>query len=122
MLGLNVTRQILVTDEVVKEAEKIGTKGSDLFVKLMKVFNENQRNFFGLQAGPLHDPATIVSIIDEDTFVFEEMNVTIDTSNTDQAGKTICSLNKKPYNVRVATEVDVARYWSNIYEHLRRCN
>lgn len=122
MLGLNVTRQILVTDEVVEEASKINTKGSDLFVKLMKVFNENQRNFFGLSAGPLHDPATIVSLIDENAFVFEDMNVEIDTSNTELAGKTICSKNKKPYNTKVATKVDVNRYWSNIYEHLRRCN
>lgn len=121
MLGLNVTRQILVTNKVVKEAEKIHTRGSDLFVKLMKVFNDNQRNFFGLEAGPLHDPATIVSLIDEDTFTFEDMNVTINTSNTELAGKTVCS-KKKPYNVKIATKVDVDRYWKNIYEYLRRCN
>ena len=120
MLGLNVTRQILVTDEVIEEASKIPTRGGDLFVKLMKVFNKNQRNFFGLSAGPLHDPATIVSLINEDVFTFEDMNVEIDTSNTDQAGKTICSL-KEPHNTKVATKVNVELYWKEIYKHLRRC-
>ena len=120
MLGLNVTRQILVTDEVVNEASKIPTRGGDLFVKLMKVFNKNQRDFFGLSAGPLHDPATIVSLINKDVFTFEDMNVQIDISDTDQAGKTICSYNE-PHNVKVATKVNVELYWKEIYKHLRRC-
>ena len=70
MLGLNVTRQVLATDEVVAKAEAIHTRGSDLFVKLMKVFNENQRKYFGLEYGPLHDPATIISMIDDHVFEF----------------------------------------------------
>ena len=121
MLGLNVTRQILVTPEVVKEAEKIHTRGSDLFVKLMEVFNRNQKTFFGLDAAPLHDPATIISLINENAFVFEDMNVTIDISDTDQAGKTICS-KKEPHNCKVAVKVNLDEYWKEIYEHLRRCN
>ncbi len=121
MLGLNVTRKILVTDEVIEEASKINTKGSDLFVKLMKVFNQNQRDYFGLPFGPLHDPATIVSLINEDVFTFEDMNVSIDTSYTDKAGKTVCS-NQKPYNCKVATKVNVEKYWEEIYKYLRRCN
>ena len=120
MLGLNVTREILVKDKYVKEAEKIRTRGSDLFVKLMKVFNENQRNFFGIEAGPLHDPATIVSLLNDKAFVFEDMNVTIDTSYSELAGKTICT-KKKPYNCKVATKVNLDEYWKEIYEHLRKC-
>ncbi len=120
MLGLNVTRKILVTDEVVEEAKKIGTKGSDLFVKLMKVFNENQRNFFGLEAGPLHDPATIISLIGKKAFIFEKMHVEIDTSNSELAGKTICSKDGD-LNVEVATEVNIYEYWNEIFNHLRRC-
>ena len=120
MIGLNVTRKILVTDEVVKEAEKIHTRGSDLFVKLMKVFNKNQREFFGLSAGPLHDPATIVSLINDKAFKFKEMHVDIDTSNTELAGKTICS-NEGYKNTKVAVEVDLNEYWNEIYKHLRKC-
>ena len=120
MLGLNVTRQILVKDEIVEEASKINTRGSDLFVKLMNVFNHNQREFFGLEAGPLHDPATIVSLINDKAFRFEKMNVTIDISNTDQAGKTIC-VSKEPYNCLVATSVNVEEYWKEIYKHLEMC-
>jgi len=120
MLGLNVTRDILVTEEVIKEAEKINTRGSELFVKLMKVFNENQRNYFGLSAGPLHDPATIISLINQRAFIFEKMHVEIDVSDTDLVGKTTCS-NLEPKNVEVAIKVNLDEYWKEIFNHLRRC-
>ncbi|MCR5505449.1 MAG: nucleoside hydrolase, partial [Bacilli bacterium] len=58
MCGLNVSRKVLVTDDIIDRMAKINNKASDLFVKLMKVFNENQRKVFNLEAGPLHDPIT----------------------------------------------------------------
>ena len=119
MLGLNVTRQILVNEEVMTEARKIKTRGGDLFVKLMEVFNKNQREFFALEAGPLHDPATIVSLINDKAFKFEKMDVEIDTSNTDLAGKTTCIPNQNG-NVEVATEVNLKEYWKEIYKALER--
>lgn len=120
MLGLNVTRQILVTDDVIKQAKGINTKGSDLFVKLMEVFNRNQKEVFGLEAAPLHDPATIISLLNEKAFVFEDMNVSIDVSNTDEVGRTICT-KVKPYNCKVATKVNVDEYWKTLFEHLEKC-
>ena len=119
MLGLNVTRQILVNGDVMNEARKINTRGGDLFVKLMEVFNKNQREYFGLEAGPLHDPATIVSLINKKAFKFEKMDVQIDISNTDLAGKTTCIPNQNG-NVSVATEVNLEEYWKEIYKALRR--
>ena len=118
MLGLNVTRKILVNDKVIEEAKKINTRGSDLFVKLMKVFNENQRTFFGLEHGPLHDPATVVSLLNPKAFKFERMHVAIDTTNTDRLGKTYCT-KMQSGNCLVATEVNLEEYWSTIYKHLR---
>ena len=120
MLGLNVTRKILVTDKVIEEASEISTRGSDLFVKLMKVFNENQRKFFGLEYGPLHDPATIISLISEKVFKFEPMHVEIDCTDTTYLGKTRCTKDK-PYNCDVAVEVNLDEYWSVVFESLRRC-
>ena len=120
MLGLNVTRKILVTPQVISEAEKIKTKGSDLFVKLMKVFNKNQKDYFGLEAAPLHDPATLVALLNPDVFQWEDMNVKVDTSFTEEAGRTICS-KKEPHNVKVAVGVNVDEYWNEIYKHLRKC-
>lgn len=120
MLGLDVTRKVLVTDEVLNRARQIKTRGGELFVKLMEVFNKNQRDYFGLEAGPLHDPATIVAIINPDVFTWQDMNVKVDTSDTNEAGRTICAL-KEPHNVKVAIEVNVEAYWQEIFKHLEKC-
>lgn len=120
MLGLNVTRQILVTKEVIERAKQIKTRGSELFVALMEVFNRNQKEFFGLEAAPLHDPATIISLINEKAFVFEKMNVVIDTSFSDEAGRTICK-QEKPFNTEVAVKVNLEEYWKTLFEHLEKC-
>ena len=120
MLGLNVTRKILVYENIIEKATSIGTKGSDLFVKLMRVFNKNQHDYFGLEAGPLHDPATIIAIINPEAFVWKKMNVKVDTSYSEEVGRTICS-DCSPKNVQVAVDVNLEKYWNEIYKHLEKC-
>ncbi len=122
MVGLNVTRKVLVTDEVIKRMEKINNKAGDMFVKLMKVFNENQRKTFGVVAGPLHDPATIASLIDEDLIKYQKMNVVIDISHGPSYGRTNCDVFDylhAPKNAYVAMDIDVNKYWDIVEEGIR---
>ena len=122
MVGLNITRKVLVTEDVVERMAKINNKASDMFVKLMKVFNENQRKTFGVKAGPLHDPATIASLIDEKVLTYQKMNVVIDISHGPSYGRTNCDVFDylhAPHNAYVAMEVDVNRYWDIIEEGIR---
>ena len=124
MVGLNVTRKVIVTPEVVDRMEKINNKASDMFVKLMRVFNENQRKTFGVAAGPLHDPATIASIIDKDLIKWQKMNVVIDISHGPSYGRTNCDIFDylhAPHNAYVAMDIDVNKYWDIIEESIRAC-
>lgn len=122
MVGLNVTRKVLVTDDVVERMAKINNKASDMFVKLMKVFNENQKKTFGVKAGPLHDPATIASLLDDKVITFQKMNVVIDISHGPSYGRTNCDVFDylhAPQNAYVAMDVDVNRYWDLIEQGIR---
>ena len=122
MVGLNVTRKVLVTEEVIKRMKKINNKASDMFVKLMKVFNKNQHDTFGVEAGPLHDPATIASIIDDELIDYKLMNVTIDISHGPSYGRTNCDVFDylhAPKNAYVAMDIDVDRYWNIIEEGIK---
>ena len=122
MIGLNVTRKVLVRDEVIERIATIDNKVSDMFVKLMKVFNENQRKTFGIEAGPLHDPVTIVSLIDEDVVKFEKMNVEIDINHGSSYGRTNCDVFDylhKVKNADVAMDIDIDKYWDIIYNAIR---
>ena len=122
MVGLNVTRKVLVTKEVIERMAKINNKASEMFVALMKVFNENQHKTFGVEAGPLHDPATIAAIIDEDLIRFENMNVVIDISHGPSYGRTNCDVYDylhAPKNAYVAMDIDVNKYWDIIEEGIK---
>ena len=122
MVGLNVTRKVLVTEEVIQRMEKINNKASDMFVKLMRVFNANQNKTFGVAAGPLHDPATIASILDKKLIKYQKMNVEIDISHGPSYGRTNCDVFdylKKPHNAYVAMDIDVNRYWDLIEQGIK---
>ena len=121
MIGLNVTRKVLVTEQVIKRMSKINNYASDMFVKLMKTFNENQRKTFNMD-GPLHDPATIASLIDDKLIEFQSMNVVIDISHGPSYGRTNCDVFDylhAPHNALVAMNIDVNRYWDIIEEGIK---
>ena len=122
MIGLNVTRKVLVTDQVIERMGKINNSASDMFVKLMKTFNENQRKTFKMD-GPLHDPATIASLIDDKLIEFQSMNVEIDISHGPSYGRTNCDVFDylhAPHNALVAMNIDVNRYWDIIEKGIKR--
>ena len=121
MVGLDVTRKVLLLPEILESYKNIETKSAKLFYALMKVFNENQADTFGFKGAPLHDPATILSIIDDSLITYKKMNVEIDLSHGCSYGRTNCDyfnyLNKEP-NAYVAIDINVDRYWELIKEHL----
>lgn len=123
MVGLNVTRKVLVTKEVIERMAKINNKTSDMFVKLMTVFNVNQaKTFNNFVGGPLHDPLTIASLIDDSLVTWQDANLEIDISHSSSYGRTNCDLYdylKKPHNAKIAIDVDVSRFWDIIEEGIR---
>jgi ribosylpyrimidine nucleosidase len=123
MNGLDVTRKVLVLPSVIERMGKIGNRASDLFVALMKTFNANQKKIFSwIEGGPLHDPVTVVSLLDPKCVAYQYMNVEVDLSGGPSYGRTNCDqfnyLHQTP-NAYVATEIDVARYWNEIERVLR---
>ena len=123
MIGLDVTRKVLVLPEVIKRMEKINNKASDMFVKLMKFFNKTQNEVFNLPAGPLHDPVTGASLIDASLITYKYVNVTIDTSHGPSDGRTNCDVFDflhLPKNAYVATDINVNLFWDIIEMGLRK--
>ena len=123
MLGLDVTRKALVLPSVMRKMSKIHNKAGNLFISLMKVFNENQKKIFGFSGAPLHDPATIISLINKDVFKFQKMNVEIDVSGGPSYGRTNCDrfdYLHKPHNCYVAVDINVKAYWKEVYKGLKK--
>lgn len=122
MIGLDVTRQVLVTQDIIDRMAKVNTKASDLFVKLMNVFNENQRKVFGFDGGPLHDPVTIAYLIDPDILDIAHVHCAIDLSRAASYGRTNCDVFGYlglPKNTYVAKGINTHKFWDLIETALK---
>lgn len=123
MLGLDVTRKALVLPDVMERMSKIDNKAGKLFIDLMKVFNENQLKIFGHSGAPLHDSATIISLLNPNVFTFKKMNVVIDVTGGPSYGRTNCDQYDylhQPHNAYVAIDMNVNEYWNEVEKGLKR--
>ena len=125
MVGLDVTRKALCYPEIVERMRKVGNKASDLFTDLMAFFCKTQKEVYGWEGGPLHDPITIAYLIDSTVLTTKPMNVTVDTSSSQAYGRTNCDYfgyMKKEPNVNVGIDIDVEKFWDIVEDGLKLYN
>ena len=114
MIGLDVTRKVLCYPEIVQRMEKVGNRASALFVQLMGHFCKTQKEVFGWDGGPLHNPVTIASLIDPELVVTKPMNAQNDIRSEQSYGRTNCdffSYRKLPPTADVAVDINPDRFW-----------
>jgi len=123
MVGLDVTRKVMVLPEIVDRMDRISNKASQLFVDLMRFFNKTQKEVFGWDGGPLHDPLTIAYLIDPSVVKTRLMNVQIDIKSEQSYGRTNCDIfgmSEGPKNSSVCLEVDIEKYWRIVEEGIHQ--
>lgn len=122
MIGLDVTRKVLCTPDIVERMSRVNNRASRLFVDLMAHFCKAQKEVFGWEGGPLHDPCTIAYLIHPEILTVKPMNVRIELRSTESYGRTNCDAFDYlhlTHNASVATDIDVAAFWDTIEEGLR---
>lgn len=123
MVGLDVTRKALCYSAVVDRMEKVGNKASKLFVDLMRHFCKSQKEVFGWEGGPLHDPITIAYLLDPSVLTVKPMHAEIDIRSTQSYGRTNCDYfgyQKLEPTADVAVDIDVEKFWDIIEDGLRK--
>ncbi len=117
MVGLDVTRKVLCYPSIIERMSKHNNCASELFVSLMTFFNKTQKEVYGWEGGPLHDPVTIAYLIDPTVLTLKEMYTEIDIRSMQSYGRTNCDyfnyLHKEP-NSFVAIDIDVEKFWNII--------
>lgn len=125
MVGLDVTRKALCYPSIVERMDKINNRASKLFVDLMRHFCKSQKEVFGWEGGPLHDPITIAYLIDPTVLTIKPMFSEIDIRSTQSYGRTNCDyfgyLHKDP-TADVGIDIDVEKFWNMIEEGLKLYN
>jgi len=123
MIGLDVTRKVLVLPEIISRMEKINSKASVLFTKLMNVFNDNQNKVFGLAGGPLHDPVTIAYLLDPSILELKHVHCDIDISHGSSYGRTNCDIFDYMHlekNTYLAMDIFTSKFWNIVEEGLKK--
>jgi purine nucleosidase len=114
MVGLNITHQALITDEVLKRIAAIGNETAAFGVDLLRFFNSTYEAAEGMPAGPLHDPITIALLADPDVVESIESHIDVEVDGTHTAGATCIDLHdmlRLPKNVTVPLHLHVDRFW-----------
>lgn len=122
MMTLDVTRKALVTKEVLDMVRSLHNCASKLFVELMEFFSKTQKEVFGWDAPPLHDPVTIAYLIDSDCVVTKPMHVDIELKSEYCYGRTVCDycgILKNPVNAEVGVDLKKEKFWNILCESLK---
>lgn len=122
MVGLDVTRKVLCYPEIVERMAKVGNKASQLFVDLMGHFCKTQKEIFGWEGGPLHDPVTVAALIDPTLLTTKPMNAQIENRSVQSYGRTNCDFFgylQLPATADVAIDIDVEKFWDIVEQGIR---
>lgn len=125
MMGLDLTRQALCYPNIVERMGKVGGKASKLFVDLMGFFCKTQKQVFGWEGGPLHDPTCIAYIIDESCIETKDMYSEVEIRSEKCYGRTLCDyfgVTKNNPNSKVSIKLDVDKFWNIVEECIKLYN
>ena len=123
MMGLDVTRKVLCYPSIVERMEKIDNVAAKLFADLMRHFCKSQKEVFGWEGGPLHDPVTIAYLIDPTVVTTKYVNAEIDIRSVQSYGRTNCDIfnyMKKEPTAEVAVDIDAEKFWNIVEAGIRK--
>lgn len=123
MVGLNITHQALVTDEVQRRLAAIGNRTAVFGNELCTFFRAAYLRSEGMPDAPLHDPVAVALVAVPDVASTVHTRVDVELHGTETAGATSVDLlgkrGREP-NARVAMELDVELFWYTVTEAIGR--
>jgi inosine-uridine nucleoside N-ribohydrolase len=123
MVGLNVTHQALVTEEVRDRLAAIGNATSAFAVDLIDFFRAAYQVSEGMAAPPLHDPVAVALVAASSIVPTAYTRLDIELHGTETLGATSVDLHNKlgrPANAHVAVGLDAPRFWDMLEAAIRR--
>jgi purine nucleosidase len=123
MVGLNLTHQALATPDVVARLRALDTDLARVVAGWMTYFGSTYEDLWGLGGPPVHDACAVALAIDPTLVRREEAFVAIETEGRWTRGATVVDLHGRlgrVPNARVATDLDVERFWDLVIGAVRR--
>lgn len=89
MVGLDVTRKVLLQDEQIQQLEAAKNPVSQMAGKVMRATFERMRQGGEVHVLAMHDPLTVASLIDPDVITLKDYYVEVETFGEWTAGQTV---------------------------------
>ena len=123
LLGLDVTHQVLSTEERVAKIGALGTSVADATVGMLSFFHRYDTEKYASQGTPLHDPCTVAYLLKPELFKTKLCNVSVETESELTIGHTAVDfwhVTDRPRNVNWAYDVDADGFYDLLTERLAR--
>ncbi|SER77572.1 purine nucleosidase [Propionibacterium cyclohexanicum] len=123
MVGLDLTHQALATDEVIADLGAVPGPVTALIMDLFDAFRAAYEHARGFPAPPVHDPCAVAYCIDPSIVETVPVPVDVELGGHLTEGMTVADFRTPPpadCHTRVATTLDVSRFWALVHDALVR--
>lgn len=122
VLPLDVTHQVLTTKTRMDKVRNIGNRTGKEVANLTTFFERFDKEKYGLDGAPLHDPCVIAYLLEPEIFEGQFVNVEIETESELTRGMTVADwwdVTDRNPNALFIGKVDSDRFFELLTERLR---
>ena len=123
VMPLDVTHKALTTDARVDAFRAYGSKVGDTVAAWIDYFERYDREKYGSEGAPLHDPCTIAYLIEPQLFEGRHINVEIETEAELTLGMTVADwwrVTDRPANAMFMKDIDASGFYALLAARLAR--
>ncbi len=123
VMPLDLTHKALTTAERVETFRKMGTHVGQMVAEWTDFFERFDKEKYGSEGAPLHDPCVIAYLIRPDLFKGRFVNVEIETQSELTLGMTVADwwgVTNRPANATFMGDVDASGFFQLLTERIAR--
>jgi purine nucleosidase len=123
VMPLDVTHKALTTRPRVEAFRALGTKPGQMVAEWTDFFERFDKEKYGSEGAPLHDPCVIAYLIDPDLFQGRRVNVEIETASELTLGMTVADwwgVTERAPNALFMGDLDADGFFALLSERLAR--
>lgn len=123
MASLDVTHQVLTTNERIEKIRAVGTKSAIAVSEMLSFSERFDLKKYQWDGAPLHDPCVIAWLLRPELFEGRDVNVQVETSSELTAGMTVVDywhVTEKPKNVHFLRNANAEGFYDLLIERLAR--
>ena len=123
ILPLDVTHKVLTTPERVEAIRALGNRAGEAVAAWTGFFERFDKEKYGAEGAPLHDPCVIAWLLRSDLFAGREINVEVECDSDLTRGMTVADwwrVTDRPANALFIGDVDADGFYALLTERLAR--